>query len=126
MPRWNNTRWIVALFAIVVLDVPVLLAIASIAHVKLLTSFGYVVILNNTCVLIWYRRSPFWSRNALRAVLLVTLGGGIVLAGTWILDERYETIAAASLFLVVLIARHIGRRLLLKKLRAENEKEKLL
>jgi uncharacterized membrane protein YfcA len=73
---------------------------------------------------VWFRLTPFWGRKALRDVLLVTLGGAIVVACTWILSEKFDTVAAESLLLIVVLVRMIWRRPLLKKLQAENEKEK--
>ena len=72
----------------------------------------------------WFSQSKYRGRKALRDVLVVFLGSGIILATLGILYEKSETTVAGLLILVVVLARMIWRRPLLKKLRAENEKEK--
>jgi hypothetical protein len=53
---------------------------------------------------------------------MVHLGGGIILAGSWILYEKSGTSIALLLILIVFLTHRIWGRPLLKKLQAENEK----
>lgn len=115
-----------AFVTIIVVDAAIVFGVAQLAQVKASTVFACVIILTDIGVLIWFRQSAFRNRKALRDVLLVYLGSGIVLAGSWILYDKSESGVAASLILIALLSRTVWRRPLLKRLHAENEKEKPL
>ena len=121
---WENPRWIVAFVTIVVADAAIVFGVARLTQVKASTVFACVIILTDIGVLVWFRQSAFRNRKALRDLLMVYLGSGIVLAGSWILYDKSQTGIAVSLILIVLLLRTIWRRPLLKRLQAENEKER--
>jgi len=121
---WENPRWIVAFVAIIVADAAIVFGVARLTQVKASTVFACVIILTDIGVLVWFRQSAFRNRKALRDLLMVYLGSGIVLAGSWILYDKSQTGIAVSLILIVLLLRTIWRRPLLKRLQAENEKER--
>jgi hypothetical protein len=124
MLPWKHRRWLVAFVAILTLGGAAVFGLVGEAHLRPLTACACVVILVNASILVWFRQTPFWGRKALRDILILSLGGGIVLACSWILCEKYDTFVAGLFFLTVFSLRMIWRRPLLKKLRAENEKEK--
>ncbi len=126
MLPWKNPRWIMAFVAILIVDAVIVFGVARFAHVKASTVFACVVILTYLGVFVWFRQSAFRNRKALRDVLMIYLGGGIVLAGSLILYEKSETGIAVLLILIVFLSRRIWGRPLLKKLQAENEEQKSL
>ena len=124
MLPWQNPRWIKALAAIVIIEGAIVFGLVRFAHTSLLRACECLVILTSFGHLVWFSQSKYRGRKALRDVLVVFLGSGIILATLGILYEKSETTVAGLLILVVVLARMIWRRPLLKKLRAENEKEK--
>jgi hypothetical protein len=121
---WQNPRWIRAFAAILIIEGAIVFGLVRFAHTSLLWACECLVILTSFGQLVWFSQSKYRGRKALRDVLVVFLGSGIILATLGILYEKSETTVAGLLILVVVLARMIWRRPLLKKLRAENEKEK--
>jgi hypothetical protein len=119
---WKNPRWIKAFAAILFVDGAIVFGVARFAQINPLTVLACVVILTDIGIFVWFRQSAFWSRAALRNALMVHLGGGIILAGSWILYEKSGTSIALLLILIVFLTHRIWGRPLLKKLQAENEK----
>lgn len=124
MLPWQNPRWIRAFAAILIIEGAIVFGLVRFAHTSLLRACECLVILTSFGHLVWFSQSKYRGRKALRDVLVVFLGSGIILATLGILYEKSETTVAGLLILVVVLARMIWRRPLLKKLRAENEKEK--
>jgi len=119
---WKNPRWIKALVAILIVDGALVFGVPRLAQVKPLTVLEWIAILTDIGILAWFRQSVFWSRTALRNVLMVHLGGGIILVGSWMLYEKSESNIALFLILIVFLTRRIWGRPLHKKLKAENDK----
>jgi hypothetical protein len=121
---WKNPRWVIAFVSILIMQGAVVFGLVRIAHVKLPVSCACVIILSDIGILVWFRRSVFWRTKAIRDVIIVLMGTGIVLAGCSVLYEKSESGAAALLILGVVLVRMVWRKPLLKRLRAENEKQK--
>jgi hypothetical protein len=120
---WKNPRWAVAFVAILIVQGTIVFGLVRFAHVRLFISCACVIVLSDIGVLVWFRRSVFWRTKAVRDVVIFLMGTGIVLAGCSVLYEKSESGAVALLILAVVLARMIWRKPLLKKLRAENEKQ---
>jgi len=123
---WKNPRWIVAFVAILIVDAAIVFGVARFTQLHPSTVFACVVILTNLGIFVWFRQSAFRNRRALGHVLIVYLGGGILLACSWILYEKSQTGIAVLLILIAVLSRRIWGRTLLKKLQAENQNQRSL
>ena len=125
MLPWENPRWIKAFVAILILDVVLVFGIVRFTEIKLLLAFACVGILTDISLLVWFFQSEFRNRKAVRDLVVVFWGGGIVLACSIILYEKSETTLAALLILIAFLSRRIWSRYLLRNVRAEIDKEKV-